>query len=236
MLCVLVQHESRISRPRSSDSSSVCQIQDLVQEGDRAATRRRRVGTHRTMPPKHPELCQGQHARLEAKQSKAKRSKASDREGPRRSTIDRPAAILAAISESGMMVRGARKPKPPSFLTHLDPSITFGPPRCCCCSRARESSPRPLMRWRQVQEGNTVAPVVRPAGDAFLFRVLSLHPDGFRATGAAVHLVHRMKEGKCQPVDLLTRRAQGLASMVESTCEHIAVVQWFRPKPHGCGG
>jgi hypothetical protein len=44
----LVQHKSRISDVSYSDSSAACQVQDLAQEGDRAATRRRRVGSHNT--------------------------------------------------------------------------------------------------------------------------------------------------------------------------------------------
>ena len=44
----LVQHKSRISDVSYSDSSAACPVQDLAQEGDRATTRRRRVGSHNT--------------------------------------------------------------------------------------------------------------------------------------------------------------------------------------------
>ena len=44
----LVQHKSRISDVSYSDSSAACPVQDLAQEGDRATTRRRRVGFHNT--------------------------------------------------------------------------------------------------------------------------------------------------------------------------------------------
>jgi hypothetical protein len=50
MRFALVQHKSRISGVSYSDSSAACQVQDLAQEGDRAATRRRRVGSHNTRP------------------------------------------------------------------------------------------------------------------------------------------------------------------------------------------
>jgi hypothetical protein len=51
MCFALVQHKSRISDVSYSDSSAACPVQDLAQEGDegdRAATRRRRVGSHNT--------------------------------------------------------------------------------------------------------------------------------------------------------------------------------------------
>jgi hypothetical protein len=73
--------------------------------------------------------------------------------------------------------------------------------------------------------------VVRPAEEAFRFRVLSFRPTGMNIIAAAVH---RMRDGKLQerlaaPSSyemLLKRRSQTLASHRVSRCEHIAMIHF----------
>jgi hypothetical protein len=76
------------------------------------------------------------------------------------------------------------------------------------------------------QQGNTLAPVVRPAEEAFRFRVLSLYPGGL---GIAASAFHRIMEGKPPRTvgrwRVFTRRRKGLASPRRGTCEHIAQLQ-----------
>jgi hypothetical protein len=58
---------------------------------------------------------------------------------------------------------------------------------------------------------------VRPGEEALRFRVLSLHPDGFGVTDAAVDRANEGKlEGSLSQWTLLTRKSQGLASVVEA--------------------
>jgi hypothetical protein len=81
----------------------------------------------------------------------------------------------------------------------------------------------------------TASTVVRPAEEAFCFRVLSLHPGGTGVTESAAHRIERKKHqrvvGRWLPH---TRTTQSLASHRVSTCEHIAMIQ--SKTLRGCGG
>jgi hypothetical protein len=71
---------------------------------------------------------------------------------------------------------------------------------------------------------------VRPGGEAFRFRVLSLRPEGFGATGAAIHCI-RSHERRNLPNTvsqwILSRgTVEGLASTAEA---HVNTLLWFKP-------
>jgi hypothetical protein len=72
--------------------------------------------------------------------------------------------------------------------------------------------------------------IVRPGGEAFRFRVLSLRPEGFGATGAAIHCI-RSHERRNLPNTvsqwILSRgTVEGLASTAEA---HVNTSLWFKP-------